>query len=216
MTTYLKYYARENTRHAVAEKVKADFATVVEMSKALFKHFRVPAIPVQLMDKKIKEFRRQRKAKSWYQPGGFIRKAKIVYHPTMLSALTVAHEVAHYVDDVRKKQAKVRRVRWHSADHRRLTDQGVLALQEKFAPMFQPGYVALTPTPGLPVEVEVSVATLIAQKINQFYATLAEKLTCPCCNATIPKMNFGVRVMKRDAAGIPLVIRRQSYCKACR
>lgn len=216
MTTYLKYYARENTRHAVAEKVKGDFNTIVEMSKALFKHFKVPAIPVQLMDKKIKEFRRQRKAKSWYQPGGIIRKAKIVYHPTMLSALTVAHEVAHYVDDVRKKQAKIRRVRWHSAAHRALTDQGVIALQEKFAPMFQPGYTPPVVPQAVRTVTQISADTQAAQAINKFYASLPEKLTCPCCHAHIPKMNFGVRVMKRDANGIPVVIRRQSYCKACR
>ena len=211
MTTYLKYYARENTRHAVAEKVKGDFNTIVEMSKALFKHFRVPAIPIQLMDKKIKEFRRQRKAKSWYQPGGFIRKAKIVYHPTMLSALTVAHEVAHYVDDVRKKQAKRRRGRWHSVAHRKLTDQAVEVL--KTHPKFQAFFTGEA-TPVVPkVEADPTAA---AQLINEFYNKLPEKLTCPCCNATIPKLNFGVRVMKKDAQGLPLVIRRQSYCKACR
>ena len=217
MTTYLKYYRRENERHADAEKVKGNFDQAVEMTKALFKHFRVKPIDIKLLDKSKKEYRRLRKVRSWYEGGNIFRKGKIVYHPTMLSVLTVAHEVAHYVDDVRAKQAKIRRIKWHSAAHRSLTDQGVGALKRdpRFAPLFaNPGAVPVKKVDPQPCETEV--ATVSANKINEFYASLPEKLTCPCCNAHIPKRNFGVRVMKRDENGVPVVIRRQSYCKACR
>lgn len=211
MTTYLKYYRRENERHQAAEKVKGDFNLALSMTKVLFGHFKVPSITVKLFDRSAKQFRRMRKVKSWFQPGGIFRKAEIVYHPSMLSALTVAHEVAHYVDDYRAKQAKRRRGRWHSVAHRKLTDQAVEAL--KTHPKFQAFFTGEAKPVVPKTEVDPTAA---AQLINEFYNKLPEKLTCPCCNATIPKLNFGVRVMKKDAQGLPLVIRRQSYCKACR
>ena len=45
---------------------------------------------------------------------------------------------------------------------------------------------------------------------------LPSRLACPKCGKTRPKEMFGLRVMKRDVRGIPVVIRRQSYCAACR
>lgn len=226
MTTFLRYYSRENVRHAEADQVKGDLDLAISMTRVLCRHFRVPTIKVKLFRKGSGEFKRLRKVQSWYRPGSVVsgRAPVIVYHPTMLSALTVAHEVGHYVDDTRCKQAKVRRVRWHSAQHRALVDQGVEALKthHKFRVLFDKG------TSGVMARYDAAfknvlvhgdsteLATATAKLINEFYAKLPEKLTCPCCNAHIPKQNFGVRVMKKDAQGLPLVIRRQSYCKACR
>ena len=45
---------------------------------------------------------------------------------------------------------------------------------------------------------------------------LPNRLKCPKCGRRRSKMMFGLRVMKRDANGVPLVIRRQSYCGSCR
>lgn len=221
MTTFLRYYSRENSRHADAEKIKGTFDMAKAMTDALCKHFRVPKIKVKLFSRQDPEFKRLRKVQSWYKGG---QKAKIVYHPTMLTPLTVAHEVAHYVDDVRSKQAKVRRVRWHSAVHRALTDQGVAAIKAhpSFERLFDNGILGMLARDTVAVESamahgdDAEVATASAQAVNKFYDSLPEKLTCPCCNAHIPKRNFGVRVMKRDTLGVPVIIRRQSYCKACR
>ena len=226
MTTYLRYYSRENSRHADAEKIKGTFDMAKAMTEALCKHFRVPKIKVKLFDRKDPEFARIRKVQSWYRGGSklFDRKPQIVYHPTMLTPLTVAHEVAHYIDDVRSKQAKVRRVRFHSAAHRALTDQGVEAIKTHpdFKQLFatdHKGDIARDIAALESVLVHgdsTEVATASALAVTKFYDSLPEKLTCPCCEAHIPKKNFGVRVMKRDALGVPVIIRRQSYCKACR
>lgn len=45
---------------------------------------------------------------------------------------------------------------------------------------------------------------------------LPARATCPKCGRSRKKEMFGVRVMKRDAQGVPLVVRRQSYCRECR
>ena len=224
MTTFLKYYSRENEKHADADAVKVDFATAVKMTDALCRHFKVPKLRVKLFDRTQKEFKGLRKVKSWYRSGSKLlgREPEIVYHPTMLTPLTVAHEVGHYIDEVRCREAKVRRVRFHSVKHRQITDESVqvLKLHKLFSPLFTDKVArdsaALDAVLKHGIDFEVTIATAQAQLVNEFYAKLPEKLTCPCCNAHIPKQNFGVRVMKRDAAGIPLVIRRQSYCKSCR
>lgn len=224
MTTFLKYYSRENERHADAEAVKVDFQTAVKMTKALCEHFKVPVLKVKLFDRTQKEFKGLRKVKSWYRGGSKAmgREPEIVYHPTMLTPLTVAHEVGHYIDDVRCKTAKIRRVRFHSAKHRRITDESVevLKLHKLFSPLFTDKVArdsaALDAVLKHGVDFEVDVNTAKAQLVNEFYAKLPEKLTCPCCQAHIPKQNFGVRIMKTDAAGVPTIIRRQSYCKSCR
>lgn len=226
MTTFLRYYSRENSRHADAEKIKGTFDMAKAMTDALCKHFRVPKIKVKLFSRLDPEFKRLRKVQSWYRGGSKLmgREAQIVYHPTMLTPLTVAHEVAHYVDDVRAKQARVRRVRWHSAAHRALTDQGVAALKAhpRFGTLFDSGILGMLARDSAAIEMvmahgnDMEATTASAQAVNKFYDSLPEKLTCPCCHAHIPKRNFGVRVMKRDSLGIPVIIRRQSYCKACR
>lgn len=227
MTTYLKYYAKENRRHADVEKVKGTFEMAVKMSKALFKHFHVAPITVKLLDKKKKEFKRRRKTKSWFSKwAGPKGTPQIVYHKDMLTPLTVAHEVAHYVDSERQKMAKVRRHRWHGVAHRNLTDQGVAVLKRH--PEFRSYFEDPTKAKNEVVRDTVNVALQLAntgaptiemlskKMVQDFFDSLPERLTCASCTATLPKMNFGVRVMKRDANGLPAKMRSQSYCKACR
>lgn len=48
------------------------------------------------------------------------------------------------------------------------------------------------------------------------YNALPAELTCPCCQATKSKAEFGVRVVKKDEAGNPLKAVRQSRCRSCR
>lgn len=48
------------------------------------------------------------------------------------------------------------------------------------------------------------------------FEKLPRKMTCPKCKRSQPKTAYGVRVIKRDARGVPLVCRRQSWCAGCR
>lgn len=209
---FLQYYARENARHADTRNLKVDFAAAMEMTKALCQHFKVPVIPTKLFVKGGAGFKRMRQVKSWYAPA----KGEIVYHPAMLNPLTVAHEVAHYVDHMRCRAAKRSQGRVHCVRHRLITDTAVNFLKMSFKGLFtnpmKQDAMALKSLMTHGVDFMQSADQLIAN----FYQGLPEKLTCPCCSAHLPKMNFGVRVMKKDALGLPLIIRRQSYCKACR
>lgn len=45
---------------------------------------------------------------------------------------------------------------------------------------------------------------------------LAATATCPKCGKRKKKEQFGMRVMGRDARGLPTRIARQSWCKECR
>lgn len=233
---YLKYYSDENLRHPVAEAVRLDFLGAVRMSQLLFTFFNIPDIRIVLLDKTARRFQRVRKTQSWYR-GGF--KPEIVYHPGMLSALTIAHEVAHYVHDLNRKKIVIKtelingqwrrtmtpRENWHGPSHKRYVDQAVafLSQHKDYKSMFQPGMVGEMARTDqdlknlLKAGVSLDATpTDIAMVVNSFFASLPEKLTCPCCSATLPKSNFGVRVMKKNAHGLPIQMRRQSYCRACR
>ncbi len=49
------------------------------------------------------------------------------------------------------------------------------------------------------------------------FLALPAILRCPKCNTDKPKIEFGVRVMSRDAVTkLPIKIARQSYCRSCR
>jgi len=256
MSGYLKYYQVENQRHALVESVKLDFEAIKRLNRVLFTHFGVEPITVTLLDQNTKRFSRVKKTKSWYSSHG---TKELVYHPSMLTPLTVAHEVAHYLHDLdrRKRYTEARakweaarreadangrpfsyrfpmkNEKWHGPEHRRFVDEGVEVLKKAL-----PQYFAETPeaevardelklqellrtgTPA-PVTTSVLVSTLVhtpdsKDVVQKFFETLPEKLTCPCCKAHIPKQNFGVRVMKRDANGVPTKMRAQSWCRACR
>lgn len=247
MSGYLKYYADENRRHHVAESIKLSFQACADLTKWLCEHFGLDPLQVSLLDRKSKRFSRIRKTKSWYSGGV---KKEIVYDPSMLTPLTVAHEWAHYAHDVdrRKRYAEVKakweankhyidafgnlRVRpfpmraekWHGPEHRIFVEKAVQAL--KALPALQK-YFAETPEGEMARE-ELKLQEVLRngldpiakpdhkEVVQKFFESLPEKLTCPCCSATLPKKNFGVRVMKRDANGMPVKMRAQSYCGACR
>jgi hypothetical protein len=270
---YLKYYADENRRHKVAESIKLSFTACADLTKWLCKHFSLEANKVTLLDKNSKRFSRVKKTKSWYASGTH----EIVYHPSMLNPLTVAHEVAHYAHDMdrkrryleaktkhdaRMKQAEEQyqremasyheqiatltpwqaelvaapqkprytyfrwhKEKWHGPEHRQFVDRGIEALktlpalQRYFAETLE-GELARTDLAFQEVLRNgldpVAVPRNDGDVVQKFYESLPENLTCPCCKFHGHKMNFGVRVIKRDANGVPVKMRAQSYCKACR
>lgn len=63
-------------------------------------------------------------------------------------------------------------------------------------------------------------STAVEKKAEALHAVamkaLPERLTCPKCGKTRAKAQFGLRVMARDAKGLPTRIARQSYCSSCR
>jgi hypothetical protein len=270
---YLKYYADENRRHHIAESIKLSFTACAALTAWLCKHFNLETNKVTLLDRKTKRFSRVSKTKSWFSSG----TNEIVYHPSMLNPLTVAHEVAHYAHnedrkrrykeakekhDQRLKQEEARyqqesatyselvkklspleaerlptpqrprysyfrfpKEKWHGPEHRIFVERAVTAL--KTLPALQ-RYFAETPEAALAREElklqavlrdgldPVAVPRNDGDLVQKFFETLPEKLTCPCCKFHGHKMNFGVRVIERDASGVPVKMRAQSYCKSCR
>ena len=233
---YLKYYRMESLRHATANGMVTTFENVKEMSSRLFQFFDLMPISVTLMDKNSKRFSRVKKTKSWYSSRG---DREIVFHPSMLSVLTVAHEVSHYAHDVDRRKRffaaraeadkagrtfRWKKEKWHGPEHRKLVDLAVAELMKNPPPAWNPPvasqeevFQALSASlvAQIPTGVTLGETTPI-DPVKAFFATLPDLLTCPCCSATLPKMNFGVRVMKRGTDGQPLVMRRQSYCRSCR
>lgn len=66
----------------------------------------------------------------------------------------------------------------------------------------------------------MKTATVASKKTQALLAAASEalpkRIVCPKCNKNRTKDAFGLRVMGRDAKGVPTRIARQSYCKACR
>lgn len=60
--------------------------------------------------------------------------------------------------------------------------------------------------------IQRKTALLLATALEQ----LPKRLTCPKCKRSRSKDVFGLRVMARDAKGVPTRIARQSYCRDCR
>jgi hypothetical protein len=272
---YLKYYADENRRHRLADSIKLSFEACVELTHWLCNQFGASNLTVSLIDQKNKRFSKLRKVKSWYSNGA----KEIVYHPTMLSPLTVAHEVAHHLHHLdrnrRREEAQAKhsqqmkqeeeryqeemlchhermaeltpieatlvsvpqkpklsyftfpKERWHGPEHRVFVDKAIEMLKvrpdlKKYFDESPDGMMARNELQlqqvlrnGVP-PAPVPAARSNTDIIKAFYDSLPEKLTCPCCKFHGHKMNFGVRVMKKDANGVPLKMRAQSYCKACR
>ena len=240
-----KYYAAERARHPKALAHKLTRSQMVEFSGKLAEHFGSKAIPVFFSDcvnadgtasapqfpkrlkttfdrlsgtyKTVEVANRTRKFKNsnwsffwrWSDTTKFF-----TYGVTMFNALTLAHEVAHYLahEEYRLHCAAGRNRTYvpHGTAHAEWVDTCVAALFEMLPPAdVVPFTVTFTKENGQFVETP-------KDPVAAFFDSLPPLLTCPCCNATLPKMNFGVRVMKRDANNVPTVIRRQSYCRACR
>lgn len=52
--------------------------------------------------------------------------------------------------------------------------------------------------------------------VEKFFDELPDMLDCKKCQAVLPKVDIGIRVMKRNKDGSPKYVSRQSYCKKCR
>lgn len=221
---YLKYYRLENERHAEVVAQNVSFDRAVEMARALFVHFKVKEIPVELLDHRLKKFSRQRAEHSYFMPWTPKQESHIVLHPSMLNPLTVAHEVAHYVHylAMEKDKANHRRLdakcgrytpyvkeNWHGPRHKAFTNAGVTFLKEKFP-------ARANTLSGL-FEIFDSLMGIGKPTTEKDpYDTMPPRAICPCCKVDLPVRRFGLRVMKRNADGTAAVVRRQSYCRGCR
>lgn len=67
-----------------------------------------------------------------------------------------------------------------------------------------------------PVMSEKEMEAVIEKMAGDLMKTLPDFIECPKCHKTLPKTDFGIRVAKDKATGIPARASRQSYCKPCR
>lgn len=225
----LKYYDDEDRRHPLLNSTRLNFEQAVKLTDWLCERLGLEKLKVLLLDRKVKQFSRVRKTKSWYSAS----RGEIVYHPSMLNPLTVVHEVAHYAHHMDHKIRYDKALAWWSANKEYIDTQGrlrrrkfPLSKERSHGPehlgWVERGVELLKAHPDL--NAQLSPAEALAADIEfdlsptpqSFFAALPDRLTCPCCKATLPKDRFGIRIMKRDSYGNPLKIRPQSYCKACR
>lgn len=67
-----------------------------------------------------------------------------------------------------------------------------------------------------PVMSEKEMDAMIEKMSSDLMKTLPDIIVCPKCHKPLPKTDFGIRVAKDKATGIPARASRQSYCKPCR
>lgn len=230
-----RYYSEENKRHALARATRLTRERMVLASKALFMAYNLPEIPVRFSDNSGKKGRKGGGNWSWfwYKKG---QPKDICYGVNMLEALTVAHEVAHYIHFMEQKAKRAafkpvktersigagvtvtdvtqfKKERPHGPRHIELVDEcvGILVKQG-----FMQNPLAMKQEPAMPVMPVPAPVKAPSDPAAAFFDALPAVLFCPCCKAHKPKEAFGVRVMKRDDKGVPTVVRRQSYCRECR
>lgn len=211
------YYRAENTRHAAVKAVKLTPEQVVVLCNALCDANGLPRVSISVKPK----------ASNWsvyrWKGGCTTPTAQwIEISPQMMDVLTVVHEFAHYQDHMaRLEQAKgltwsqsypIFKRRWHDSIHAAYVTKGVAVATQ---------FLALTPPPATVKEPEVKVEVLAPVPATvdvreAAFAALPESLHCPRCNCSKHKAQFGVRVVKKDAAGAPVKAIRQSYCRDCR
>lgn len=220
----LVYYREERQRHPLAKASSCTQEEAWATITALCKHWKVKPIKVVFHKK-----RGQRGTWSWYRmeamkkagKGFKLRPEHIDLSLNMLNYLTVAHEFAHYIhhhefktrrDTARAKKQPYRRERWHGPEHREITDAAIAYLEKLGRVKGVEAVKAVVDELLTPA----AVADAIDVARRQFMATLPGSAECPKCKHTLRQDDFGVRVMKKDANGLPLRLSRQSYCKACR
>lgn len=271
MSAY-RYYALENARYNKEHTTLLSRTDMAEMTDALCDHFGRPRLPVLFSDGRdlsgAKTYRVRSHETSWFNEGATKEQIQrrrdvnarlraqgsrpmpalceraICYGIRMMNALTVAHEVAHYLHFMeyrdlvaewekspettetavktgaltitttgRGPRPTIKRA--HGPEHAAWVARCVEVIASKRAAKIAQA-AAQTTFQTTFTKIAGEIFEVAKDPIKAFYDSLPERLTCPCCNATLPKMNFGVRVMKRDADNNPTVIRRQSYCRACR
>lgn len=99
MAKFLKYYAEENRRHPAAHHTVLTRDQMVAATKLLYQAYELPELPIYFSDAPPPGRRKSRGNYSWFSCGKRYRRLSryISYGADMLTALTVAHEVAHYV-----------------------------------------------------------------------------------------------------------------------
>lgn len=101
------------------------------------------------------------------------------------------------------------------ADLQKFSHQEYLDLLNAMTLVFQPGIRSIARGRLNIHRAHCDVCTPI-KAVTKVADKLAELLYCPKCKQMVPKEDVGVRVMKRDVCGVPIRIRRQSYCQPCR
>lgn len=224
----LKYYQLENERY---RELRDSRITEDEATKALAKlcrHFGLDNIPIDFVNGMHRS--------AHYS----VARRRICLVRNWMNWKTLAHEFAHYWDDMKRKQEiaahnrafaetsdvseqlwhrerinKIKNANWHGKRHAKLIDRAIRYIQKKGwnTGLLKPQVaVPMIQLPPAPKPVPVISADLRAS----VFAALPEQLQCPKCNSTKHKSEFGVRVMAKDAAGNPIKVIRQSYCKPCR
>lgn len=206
---YLKYYRDERARHPEMDSVKWNLQQMRDAVEAMCAEFGLPSLPVSMSTKK--------KLQSWYSTN---TKA-IWFHPQMLNPRTCAHEFAHYWDHMDRIKYKVpMSAKWHGTRH-------LVRVEKAFAFIKKlPYYVtAATETSVLNGDAIVVYRFVVTDPtpsvgpvdlVQATFDALPNWLMCPKCLREKVKALFGVRVVKRDAAGTPTKVIRQSYCRHCR
>lgn len=67
-----------------------------------------------------------------------------------------------------------------------------------------------------PTKSKAEIDAMIDAMAADLMTSLPEKILCPKCKVVKTKAEFGIRVAKDKATGIPARASRQSYCKPCR
>lgn len=237
-----RYYARENARHPDLYAAPITKEQAADLLKALCDYKGLPPIALHFHKKP----KNAKSSSSWYQsPHVRVKRGqaqKVEEHismsETMLNALDLAHEWAHYAHryDYRKRklnQPKLPPERWHGPQHLALTEEAVKFLR-KASSAAAPAPATRKPVEGaavrdmLPLALELLAgrdpetltddqkAEIDLKVREQYMATLPAVLTCPKCLQELAQALFGARVMGRNPQGLPVRVSRQSQCRPCR
>lgn len=68
----------------------------------------------------------------------------------------------------------------------------------------------------VPKMTKVEMSDLSKKMADELMATLPQQAVCPRCKKNKDRKEFGIRVAKDKATGLPCRASRQSYCKPCR
>ena len=118
----LKYYDKENKKHAKIKAMKLTKRQAKRLTHKLLVAFDLDTVPVTFNRWGSGDFKR-----SWFLPKTQWQEAAIAYGEGMMNLLTVAHEVAHYIRWV-EHQKSGGKFRWHDHLHAKVVDKCIALL----------------------------------------------------------------------------------------
>lgn len=221
---YLKYYQIENEKYRELRDSKITDEEALKAYAKLFRHFGLAPIRVKFVNGKRRH--------AHYTPGA------ITLARDWMNWKTLAHEFAHYWDDVRRRAEiqklmnmrnsgvsiedaewinnriiKIRKANWHSKRHAKLLDRVIKYIEKK---EWNTGMLKRPETPTAPPPPIPKTEPVHCDMRQAVFAALPDQLSCPKCGKEKHKDQFGVRVMAKDEKGNPTKVIRQSYCRPCR